>query len=99
MYCTECGQEMPDTAQYCPRCGVPARLTNPAEYKKVMRQKAVSVDDTISIPWIVMAVIVPVTGFVMYAINRKVRPRRAMACLIAGVLGMLMNAWAYIQLM
>ena len=83
--CSKCGNGISDTSDFCPSCGFmiedsigDARPEEDEEYEDYEYDK-------ISVGLCILAVLIPLFGFIYWAIEHE-RPRRVRACLIASLI-------------
>lgn len=71
--CNECGREISDSAVKCPNCGY------------------ININNTELAPTYlkVICFIIPIIGFIIFAINIKYKPKYAKQCLIASILSII----------
>ncbi len=76
MYCTNCGKEINDLAVVCVNCGhaVDKSITNQHTEEKV------------NIGLVILAVIIPLFGFIYWPLTYKDSPKTAKACGIAAII-------------
>ena len=72
VYCRNCGAQINENAAVCLNCGC-----------AVTQEKAV--DNTVSAGFVILAILIPLFGFIYWPVNAKVRPRCAKACGIASI--------------
>jgi hypothetical protein len=72
-YCHQCGAEVHDDAVVCVKCG---RSVQPVS----------EVDQSISVGFVILSVLIPLFGIIYWAVKAKERPRCARACGIAAII-------------
>lgn len=76
-YCQHCGKEIMDAAVVCPGCGC-------AVQNVAIAQEPV-VDNTVSVGYVILSILVPLFGIIYWPVKAKTRPKCAVACGIAGI--------------
>lgn len=69
--CTHCGGEMHDEAYICPHCRCATENAPTAPPRN---------DDKISFLFCLLAALLPIFGYVFWAVKYRETPRRALAC-------------------
>ena len=101
--CSKCGNGISDTSDFCPSCGFmiedPIGDERPEEDEEYEEYGDYEYDK-ISVGLCILAVLIPLFGFIYWAIEHE-RPRRVRACLIASLIsfgiGVLFNLTALVQ--
>lgn len=73
-FCQHCGKELFDEAVVCPGCGC-AVQTTPA------------VDESVSVGLVILSALIPLFGIIYWPVKAKTRPKCALACGIAAIIG------------
>ncbi len=73
-FCQHCGSETNDNAIVCVKCGCSIQTSTP------------TVDESISVGLVVLAILFPIFGLIYWPVNAKTRPKCAMACGIAAII-------------
>ena len=83
--CSKCGKGINDSSDFCPSCGFmvedPIGDERPEEDEEYEEYEY----DTISVGLCILAVLIPLFGFIYWGIERE-KPRRVRACLIAALI-------------
>ena len=77
-FCQTCGAELHDEAVVCVKCGCPVPGTKAEEEKKT--------DESVSVGLVILAVLIPLFGFIYWPVKAKQRPKCAQACGIAALI-------------
>lgn len=77
-FCQHCGKELVDDAIVCPGCGCSVQATN--------NVPTTSVDESVSAGLVILAILIPLFGFIYWPVKAKSRPRCAKACGIAAII-------------
>ena len=72
MYCSKCGKEIMDEAIICPGCGCAVK-----ESKKV--------EDTVNGGLMLLSILIPLAGVILWPVKHKETPKAAMCYGIAGI--------------
>ena len=83
MYCSKCGKNISDDANYCQHCGHPIAVTQPV--KKVENN-----DTPIGILNLI-GYFVPIAGLIMCSIMASSKPKRAKAIGVCALIGFLVK--------
>lgn len=75
-FCSKCGKELFDEAVICPNCGC---ATEPS--KEMVNNS----EDGVSVGLCVLAVLIPLFGFIYWPVNHKKAPKKAMACGVSAI--------------
>lgn len=81
MYCTRCGFENPDSAQFCTKCGF--SLTPKTDEPHEMS----SSEDESSIGYNILSCLIPIVGFILYLVWKDKTPKKAQSCLLWAATG------------
>lgn len=76
-FCQHCGKEILDEAVICPGCGCSVQATN--------KTQAAEVDDSVSIGFVILSILIPLFGIIYWPVKAKTRPACAKACGIAAI--------------
>lgn len=89
-FCSKCGKEIEEWAAMCPHCG--AQTTD----KKIPQVPAE--DDTVNPLYIILSILLPIVGIILWAVQKDKTPHAAKTYLITGLvvwgLGILLIACA-----
>ena len=77
-FCQHCGKEIMNEAVICPGCGCSVQSTNNTHQPEV--------DETVSAGLVLLAVLIPLFGFIYWPVKAKTRPKCAQACGIAAII-------------
>lgn len=77
-FCTNCGAEVHENAAICVKCGCPI-------------QQEKKVDDSVSVGLVILALVIPLFGFIYWPTKSKELPNCARACGIAAIISMVLN--------
>ena len=77
-FCQHCGKEIFDEAVVCPGCGCSVKSSNNAQ--------AMEVDESVSAGLVVLAVLIPLFGFIYWPVKAKTRPKCAKICGIVAII-------------
>ncbi|MBQ7896946.1 MAG: zinc ribbon domain-containing protein [Clostridia bacterium] len=76
-YCSKCGKEILDEAIVCPNCGCAVvNATIPQQIE----------NDQVSIGFCVLSALIPLFGFIYWAVKHKEVPKKARACGITAII-------------
>ena len=75
MFCQKCGNEVLDEAVVCTRCG--------CALNKVSLPS--SVEDTVSIGLLILSIVIPIVGVLLWPIKHKSTPKAAKVYGLAGI--------------
>lgn len=89
-YCSNCGAEIDENAVICVKCGCAVRGKS--------AQKVTADEDTVSVGFVILSVLIPLFGIIYWAVKAKESPRRAKACGIAGIISMVVSILFYVVL-
>jgi len=78
-YCTKCGKEIMDEAVVCPGCGCPTDNT-------VWRNMANRGEDKANVGLIVLSILIPIVGVILWPVNHKETPKAAMTYGLCGII-------------
>ncbi|MBR7133395.1 MAG: zinc ribbon domain-containing protein [Clostridia bacterium] len=81
MYCSNCGKEVNENAAVCVNCGY--ALNNAANVQNEA--------DKVSVGLVILAVLIPLFGFIYWALRYKETPKRAKACGIAAIISWVLS--------
>lgn len=91
IYCQKCGTQNPEIAAFCNKCGADLkRLSNntpSATYQPVTS----SSEDSAGIGWIILALLLPIVGFILYFVWKSNYPKKASHILVAAIIGFVVN--------
>lgn len=79
MYCKQCGNELKEGMNYCPRCGSHQNVGSAGP----------SIYDSGSIGWAILAFILPPLGLILWILWVKERPKSAEMSLIGSIISIL----------
>lgn len=82
MYCTSCGNQMMQGAEFCPSCGV--KTSNKVE-------KAFNVEDRSSFGFNLLSFFIPIVGLILYFGFKEKTPIKAKGVLTWGIIGFVVN--------
>ena len=68
-YCSKCGKELFDEAIICPGCG--CAVVNP---------EINQIDDKANVGLCILSALIPLFGFLYWAVKHKESPKKAQAC-------------------
>ena len=78
-FCQHCGKEIMDEAVVCPNCGCSVQTVNRSPVP------VDDVDESVSAGLVVLAILIPLFGFIYWPVKAKTRPKCAMICGIAAI--------------
>ena len=76
MYCMNCGKQIDENDSFCPNCG----------YTINNMWVAPKIQDKVSVGLVILAVLIPLFGFIYWPIKHRETPKRARACGIAAII-------------
>ena len=86
--CPQCMQQVSDDTAFCPNCGcqIPTYIQpiNGAPQRPV-------VADKVSIPFCILAFLIPIFGVIYWGVMHKTSPKKAKACGIVGLISWAIN--------
>lgn len=105
MYCTHCGKEIADDAQFCTFCGAPVdgntqeKTTqesvnnDQAYYQSQGYQSSVQTKnpDSASVGFTILSFFIPIVGIVLYFVWKNQCPNKAKPCLYAALISIVIN--------
>ena len=76
MFCNHCGKEVMNEAVICPHCGC------------ALKKDAVtpSVEDKVSVGLMILSILIPLIGIILWPVKHKETPKAAMAYGLAGII-------------
>ena len=87
--CSKCGNGISDTSDFCPSCGFmiedPIGDERPEEDEEYEEYGEYEYDE-ISVGLCILAVLIPLFGFIYWAVKHPEAPRRARACGISALI-------------
>ena len=89
-YCTKCGNELADEAVFCGKCG--ASFTNQPVQQQPFQPSITPMNtkvDKAGVGFIILSILIPIAGIILWAVKRKETPQAAKVYLICGIV-----AWA-----
>jgi uncharacterized membrane protein YvbJ len=96
MYCSKCGTKNEEFARFCKNCGAllsPEQETyienNPVN--KEGNHSKTPKEDSPNVILIVLSLIIPLIGFILYFVWKKDTPKRANTILISSLIGAVIN--------
>ena len=78
-FCQYCGAQIPDDAIHCPACGCAVNNQGTMNNQN-------AVDESVNGGLIVLAILIPLFGFIYWPVKAKSRPNCARACGIAAII-------------
>lgn len=79
-YCQNCGAEVYENAVVCMKCGC-----------AVNNAKIITVDESVSVGLVVLAVFIPLFGFIYWPVKASTRPKCAKTCGIASIISFVVS--------
>ena len=106
MYCKYCGNNIPDTARFCPHCG---KMVGDNYFDEPIKGEIYSYNpdgnndsvksdtsyDTGRFAWAVLGFFFPVLGFILYFVMRRNKPRTSKKLLIGAIVGAAVETVAF----
>ena len=93
-YCSNCGNELPENAYVCLKCGVKVNGI------KAINNKIVNKEDKGGFGWGVLGFFIPIAGLVLYLVWKDEKPKCSksvgIGALISVILGILLYALFFI---
>ncbi len=83
--CKECGQPVSDKAVKCPNCGVTLKEGSNDVKGNVERSNQLNGNQDLNWALIVVSVLVPIVGIILYFIEKDKNKKLAKICLICGL--------------
>ncbi|MDE6442274.1 MAG: zinc ribbon domain-containing protein [Clostridia bacterium] len=80
MYCKNCGAEIDDKAEVCPKCGV-AQKNTPAS----------SPDDAPNVGFAILCFFIPLIGLILYLVWHETYPLKAKSCGKGALIGFIVG--------
>lgn len=95
MYCSNCGNQIPDGAQFCSYCGqktsAPTQSQNSSSYRgdnyHNQTYNPKGSEDRASIGLNILSFFIPIVGFVLYFQWKQNTPQKAQSILISAIVG------------
>jgi len=87
MFCPNCGKEISDLASVCVNCGVAVKSNN---------QIATTANDKKSIGLCIVSFLIPIFGFIYWAVNANTTPKKAKACGISAIISVVAAVVFYV---
>ncbi|MBR4072643.1 MAG: zinc ribbon domain-containing protein [Clostridia bacterium] len=81
MFCRNCGKEIDDNAVICVNCG---HAVNNAP-------AVAAVEDKVSVGLVILAILIPLFGFIYWPVKSGQTPKRARACGIAAIISFVVS--------
>lgn len=81
MYCSNCGKEIDKNAAVCVNCGYAVNNTPFAQ----------NVEDKVSVGLVILAVLIPLFGFIYWPLKHHETPKKARACGIAAIISFVLS--------
>lgn len=81
MYCSNCGKEVNEQAAVCLNCG----------YALNNSQNKNPVEDKVSVGLVILAVLIPLFGFIYWPLKHSETPKKARACGIAAIISVVVS--------
>ena len=79
-YCQNCGAEVHENAVVCVKCGC-----------AVNNYKVQEIDESVSVGLVILAVLIPLFGFIYWPVKASTRPKCAQACGIASIISFIVS--------
>ena len=89
-YCENCGFQMFDRETKCPNCG---------QSDGTGKGKRKSSTDVVSVGWIILVLLIPIAGIILWAVKKNEQPSAARTYLIVGIVLWVINFILLNQLM
>lgn len=84
MYCSNCGHELKENADFCINCG--KKVDKPAQKNAVVEEEKPSAG------WAVLCAFYPFIGLILYLVWMDSRPLRAKMCAKGAIIGVIIAA-------
>ena len=95
--CSKCGNGISDTSDFCPSCGF--MIEDPIGDERPEEDEEYEEYDEISVGLCILAVLIPLFGFIYWAVKHPEAPRRARACGISALISWGVGILFYVILM
>lgn len=82
--CSKCGNGISDTSDFCPSCGF--MIEDSIGDERPEEDEEYEEYDEISVGLCILAVLIPLFGFIYWAVKHPEAPRRARACGISALI-------------
>lgn len=81
MFCKNCGKQIPDNSNFCPKCGVNIKSSSNQYTGYQSIKKNQNPDDASSFGYALLSFFIPVAGIVLFIVWNDEYPKRAKSCL------------------
>jgi drug/metabolite transporter (DMT)-like permease len=71
VYCSKCGAEIDESAEFCPQCGERQQAVQPAQAAPR------SNDDSGSVGWFFLGFFIPIAGLILWLVWKDEKPKNA----------------------
>lgn len=91
IYCQKCGTQNPEIAAFCNKCGADLKRLSNDRTDAVYQTAAVNNEDSAGVGWIILALLLPIVGFILYFVWKSNYPKKASHILVAAIIGFVVN--------